>query len=94
MLAKNYSLGEALWKIPFRIALDFAAAFKALISGDIQFFKAVFKAVFAFLSWIFSRKKNNTFSSTKKGRVNGYYNGSVVWQYFIKKKKTFKEIIH
>lgn len=93
MLAKNYPISVALWKIPIRMALDSIAALKALLAGDVLFFKAVIKAKLAFIRWLFTSKKNNTFSKVKKGKVNGYFNGSIVWKYFIQKKKTFKEII-
>lgn len=93
MLAKNYSFSRAILKIPFRMLLDLVAAVKSLFHKDIVSFKAVIKAHISFVAWIFSDKRSNTFPSSKQGSVKGYYNGSVVWAYFIRKKKTFREII-
>jgi GT2 family glycosyltransferase len=94
MLAKNWSWAERLTKLPFRIGLDVISSGKALILGDRQFFLGVIKAHFAFYKWILSSKKSNNFSKSKKTNLSGYYKGSVVWHHFIKKKKTFKEIIY
>lgn len=93
MLAKNYPFKEKIWKIPFRILLDILAAFQGLLSGETAFFGGVIKAHASFAAWIFSNKKANVFPASRIGKPVGYYNGSVVWQYFIRKKKTFKEII-
>lgn len=93
MLAKNWSIGEKLWKFPARIALDAVSAWKALFAGDTSFFIAVLKAHLSFVSWIFSNKRLNVFPVSKRGKLSGYYKGSVVFEYFIKKKKTFTEIV-
>ena len=93
MLAKNFSLASALWKIPFRIVLDAIAAYKELFSGNPGAYVAIFKAHFYFIKWLLVDKKQSVFPISKKGKVNGWYIGSVVWQYFIKKKTRFSEII-
>jgi GT2 family glycosyltransferase len=94
MVAKNWTSADKLWKLPLRIALDAISAWKALASGDSSFFMAVLKAHLSFLQWIFSNKNLNNFPVSRSGRVNGYYRGSVVWEYFIKKRKTFDEIVN
>ena len=48
MLAKNYSGSDALLKIPVRIILDWVAAFKGVLTGDVAFSKAILKAHCAF----------------------------------------------
>ena len=93
MLYKNSTFSQTLWKLPARIALDFSSAIKSLISGDVAFFKGVCRAHFAFWSWMFSSKKQSIFPSKKSKTLQGMYNGSIVWQYFIKHKKTFAEIV-
>ena len=93
MLAKNYSLAAALWKIPFRILLDVIAAYKELFTGKSGVYFAIAKAHFYFIKWLLLDKKQSVFPISKKGKVNGWYNGSIVWQYFIKKKTRFSEII-
>jgi hypothetical protein len=66
---------------------------KNLAAGDVSFFKGVFKAHIAFAGWMFEDKKQNIFCYKKRVSLHGLYKGSVVWQYFIKKKKTFAEIV-
>ncbi|WP_462252726.1 glycosyltransferase family 2 protein [Ferruginibacter sp.] len=94
MLAKNFSLAAALWKIPFRMALDAVAAWKSLLGGDGGYYIAILKAHIDFFKWLFVIKKQRTLPAKKDVQLSGCYNGSVVWQYFIKKKKTFLEIVN
>jgi GT2 family glycosyltransferase len=93
MLAKNLPLATALWKIPFRMALDVVAAYQALFSGNASTFWAIAKAHLYFVKWILFNKKQSVFPISKNGQLLGWYGGSVVWQYFVKHKKTFSEII-
>jgi GT2 family glycosyltransferase len=94
MLAKNFSFATALWKIPFRMALDAVAAWKSLLSGDGGYYVAILKAHIGFFKWLFIIKKQRALPAKKDVKLKGWYNGSVVWQYFIKKKKTFLEIVN
>jgi GT2 family glycosyltransferase len=93
MLAKNLPLTAALWKIPFRFGLDALSAYRNLLAGDGGYFLAVIKAHFNFIKWLLGTKKNTSFSGIKKDKINGLYKGSIVWQYFIKKKTRFLEIV-
>lgn len=92
MLAKNWSLQEKVIKLPVRITLDLISCGKALILGDRQFFIGVLKAHLAFYKWALTGSKKNHSYQTQTSARTGYYNRSIVWQYFIKNKKTFKEI--
>lgn len=93
MLAKNYSLGGALWRIPFRILLDAVAAWRALLGGDAGYFTAILRAHGHFISWLLYKKRYSVFPHKKGGKPGGWYNGSVVWAHFVQKKKTFSEIV-
>lgn len=93
MLAKNLPTGAALWKLPFRIFLDAVSAWRGLLSGDGGYFLAIVKAHLHFTGWLCFRKSRSVFPVKKDGKLNGWYNGIVVWDYFVKKKKTFSEII-
>lgn len=93
MLFKNLPSATALWKLPFRMIMDALSAWRGLLSGDMGFFIAIFKAHFHFIGWLFFKKNQSVFPVKKGGKLSGWYNGSVVWAYFIKKKKTFSEII-
>lgn len=93
MLSKNLPLSAALWKIPFRILLDIISAYKSLFSGNVIYFKAVAKAHAGFIKWrLFYRNKSN-YSGNRKAKLTGWYAHSIIWDHFIKGKKTFKEII-
>jgi GT2 family glycosyltransferase len=93
MQAKNLSLSNAIWKIPFRISLDAVAAWQHFFKGDSGYFMAILKAHVHFFKWMLFDKKRSVFPVKKGGKISGLYNGSIVWQYFIKKKKTFSEIV-
>jgi GT2 family glycosyltransferase len=94
MLAKNLPSSEKWWKLPIRLALDQVTAFKELVGGNTQYFAAIQKAHLAFLKWIFSNKALPEKNATQPMRkIPGVYIGSLVWQYFIKKKKVFSEIV-
>ncbi len=92
MIVKNEHFLKLLWKLPARFALDAVAAWKN-IPGDPSFFLAVAKAHLAFMGWLcthlsilFTSKKND---ETPKGK----YNGLVVVDFFIRKRKIFSEIV-
>lgn len=93
MLAKNLSFIKALWKIPFRYALDALAAWKMLLGGDGKYFMAVMKAHFHFLYWLLFEIRTTPKPEAASCRFGGWFHGSIVFQHFIKNKKTFKEIV-
>jgi GT2 family glycosyltransferase len=93
MVAKNWHWQEKWWKIPLRLMLDIVSAYKALLDGDSAFFRGVFFGHMAFFRWMLSSKKQNLFPANKEGKLHGVYKGSIVWQYFIRHKKTFAEIV-
>jgi GT2 family glycosyltransferase len=93
MLSKNLPFAAALWKIPFRILLDIVSALRGLLSGDGGYFFAICKAHFHFAGWLFKGRKAGRRGVKSHENLPGWYKGSVVWAYFIQKKKTFLEII-
>lgn len=94
MLAKNLPPGQAWWKIPYRFVLDTVSAFKSLLEGQSIYFVAIFKAHIAFLAWIPGRRRKSVFPLGKRGKLEGWYDGSVVWKHFIKGKTRFSEIVN
>ncbi|MBL0183283.1 MAG: glycosyltransferase family 2 protein [Chitinophagaceae bacterium] len=93
MLTKNIPLGAALWKIPFRVLLDAVSAWRELLSGNGGYFISILKAHLHYAGWLLWNRKYSAFPKKKDGKLSGYYRGSVVWAHFIKKKKTFLEIV-
>ncbi|MBS1661302.1 MAG: glycosyltransferase family 2 protein [Bacteroidetes bacterium] len=93
MMAKNLPLGQLLWKIPFRFLLDSISAWKSLVAGEAVYFWAILEAHLAFLKWVVFKRKESVFPKSRKGVLLGWYSGSVVWQYFVKGRKTFGEIV-
>jgi GT2 family glycosyltransferase len=90
MICKNLPWSELWWKLPLRIGLDIVSAWKELLSGKAGYWLAVLKAHLAFIGWVFGQKQA---SVSTYPRVNTVYRGSVVWQYFVRKKQIFSEIV-
>ena len=93
MLAKNLPWSEKWWKIPYRMMLDDVSALKGLLSGDAGYFRAIVSAHFAFLYWLFFKKKKNKLPRRRMVQLKGLYKGNIAWQHFAKKKNFFPEIV-
>lgn len=93
MLYKNLWGWKLLWKINIRLMLDGVAAWKAIFSGDTGFFFAVCKAHVHFVGWMIFKKKPVGINADKKIKLQGLYEGCIAWDYFIKKKKIFSQIV-
>ena len=93
ILFKNFPLSEAFWKIPLRILLDWLFAFKNLLQKDVESFKAIARAHIDVLKWLNAGYSYQKLTAKKIKKIAGVYNGSLIWAYFIRKKKHFSEII-
>ena len=93
MIWKNTPAGRLVFLLPPRFFLDAMAAWKALLSGDGGYFLAVIKARLHFWGWVLFEKKTGSVLPDKPKKLAGMYSGSILWQYYIKKKKTFSEIV-
>jgi GT2 family glycosyltransferase len=99
MMAKNLPWYQKLYKLPLRVMLDVVFALKNLLAGQPAPCKAVFKAHVAVLGWMLSAKgKSSAQAVYKAGRLplnklQGVYQGSIVWQHFVKGKTTFLQIV-
>jgi GT2 family glycosyltransferase len=92
MLTKNLPVGRR-WIIIARIMLDAVAAWKGLLTGNGGYFMAIFKAHLGFLKWIFTGSKEKLSPRLQYNQLSGVFKGNLIWQFFIKKKKTFAEIV-
>ncbi len=94
MMSKNLQFFESLWKIPARIFLDTIAAYKALVvDGNFSTYISIASAHMHFVEWLFIGKRGVKLPKIKMKNMEAVYQGSIVWQYFRKKKKVFSEII-
>jgi GT2 family glycosyltransferase len=93
MLAKNLPPEQAIWKIPVRFFLDSISAWKSLFAGQGIYFIAVIKAQIGFLKWVLLKRRESLFPPKRKGRLEGWFDQSVVWKHFVSGKKTFREIV-
>ena len=93
MLSKNLPFSKKLLIIPVRNFLDAVSAWKGLLSGDGGYFIAILRAQVAFIKWWLFYQKKSVFPVTKKGALSGYLQKNIAWQHFVKKKKSFTEIV-
>lgn len=95
MLAKNLPWQEKWWKIPYRMALDEAAATRKLFSGDASYFGPVVRANLAFVRWLFSKREKSIKLRRKPlHRLNGVFNGHLLVEFAFRHKKTFAAIMN
>ena len=94
MNLKNMTATELIWKLPARIILDIIYAAKVLFSGNFIEFISIAKAHFDFFfkmpKWL--KKRRQARKLTVKPNLYGIYKGSIVIDYFLKKKKKFSEL--
>jgi hypothetical protein len=93
MMAKNLPPEQWLWKIPLRFLLDSISAWKSLFAGEAIYFWAIFEAHLAFFKWLVVSRKKSLYPAKKRVPLTGWYSGSIVWQYFVRGRKTFAEIV-
>lgn len=93
MLSKNLPFPRNLWVMIARDFLDAVSAWKGLLSGKGGYFIAIVRSQLSFAKWwVFHRRKSN-FPVTRKGKLDGYFEGNIVWLYFAKGLKTFSKIV-
>ncbi|MFZ1528377.1 MAG: glycosyltransferase family 2 protein [Ferruginibacter sp.] len=93
MLHKNLPMAKKTWVIPMRIMLNGIAAVKGILGGDPGYLFAIAKAHRHYIGWVLTEKKTASIKKTNLGKTPGFYKGNLLWDYFIKKKKTFSEIV-
>lgn len=93
MLSKNLPFPKSLWIMTIRDLLDAVSAWKGLFSGNVGYFIAVLRANIAFIKWWLLYRNKSVFPVQRKGKLSGSFSGNVAWLHFVKKKKTFSEIV-
>ncbi len=94
LLYKNLPAGEVNQILFFRKILDGISAFRYLLRGDIANMKAILNAHLDFQQ--IRRKYRSSGTQlprpVKKIRHSSMYYGSIVWDFFIRKKKRFSNL--
>ncbi len=94
LLIKNETTARLLWLFPLRLVLDGIAGLRLLLTGDIKGTVTILKAHFHFYGsigkWLGRRKaaKKNITHRNNAGRMPK----SVVWQFFVLRKKVFPKL--
>ena len=92
MMYKNLPASSLVSKMAFRIFLDIVAAFQSLLlKGNLKDFIAVFKAHHSFYKAIPALNKKRALVVNKSSQHLSPV--SIVWQYFVRGKKKYSEII-
>lgn len=93
MLYKNLHPDERNMLLFSRLLLDGIAAIKSLFSGHYAEIKSIWSAHRSFFRWKAANKnKKDTLPRPAFLHLPGVYQDSIVWQYFIEKKKTFSSL--
>jgi len=93
LLQNNLPSWRAIFIIPIRIWMDLLAIFRFLGEGKRKDAWAVSRAHQNFVLGLFKGKPRNALPPrTKHYPLKGIYNGSIVWSFFIKKKRHFTEL--
>ncbi|MEO6405681.1 MAG: glycosyltransferase family 2 protein [Ferruginibacter sp.] len=93
MLYKNMAFKEKIWKLPLRLFLDIAAGAKHLFAGEAGHFVAIGKAWLHFIRWIILHQHRSLFPNKIIQKKDGRFPGSIIWDYYVKKKRRFSEIV-
>ena len=93
MLSKNLPFPQNLKVMVARNFLDAVSAWRGLLTGNVGYFIAIVRSQLGFAKWwVFHRQKSN-FPATRKGNLDGYFDGNIIWLYFAKGLKTFSKIV-
>ncbi|ADY51613.1 glycosyl transferase family 2 [Pseudopedobacter saltans DSM 12145] len=92
LLKKNLSPIRTSFVIPFRFFLDFLALLRFAFKRQFANAGAVSKAHRAVCMAFLKRKINYNKDISNHPNKTGLYQKSIVWDYFVKKKKEFKDL--
>lgn len=93
LIYKNMRTAQLAWKFPLRVVLDWVAALKFLAEGSPADFAAVLKAhVHFFLGLRREVGKRRSLARQFPFATAANYRGLIVWDYFVRKKRTFGQL--
>tara|TARA_A100000171_G_scaffold42581_1_gene44063 strand:- start:289 stop:1296 length:1008 start_codon:yes stop_codon:yes gene_type:complete len=91
ILLKNEKTADLFWKFPIRLALDWLAIAQFSILSGLPHGVAIIKAHFHFMRSIPCQMRKRK-SALRVSKNNPRYKGLVIWDYFIRQKKTYGKI--
>lgn len=92
LLQKNLPFFQAVLIIFIRFWLDLLSLIKFLLDGKYKNARAISQAHVYFFTNIIKNGRKARKISISKFNATGIYKGSIVWQYFVLKKKTFSTL--
>lgn len=92
IMQKNLPFGEALLKVFARLWIDLAAWFQFALKGQFSFAFSINKAHTHFFRDFFKTAAKRTDKQLALTAHQGVFKGSIVWKYFIGKKKKFSDL--
>lgn len=94
LLLKNERLSKLMWLFPLRLVLDGIAGMQMLLTGRFRETATIVKAHFHFYGslgkWI--RRRSNAQKHVTHRNKAGFYPRSIVWDYFVLRKKLFTKL--
>ncbi len=94
LLFKNERALRLCWLFPLRLILDGVAGVQMLLSGNFRGMLTIIKAHFHFYGsigkWMQRRKEAQKHIAHRNEK--GIYPKSIIWQYFVLRKKTFSKL--
>ena len=99
-LLKNESAAKLRWLIPLRLLMDGLAAALFLVQGKWAHIRAIWKAHMQFYQHFskFRQKRKyydeliEKYGISSKPSLKGIYEGSIVWQYYMRGRKKFSQL--
>lgn len=94
MLYKNLPEKELHGVMLVRALLDYVAAAKFLVSGNISDFKAVLKARCEYrkIKHLYSAKRAENMQKATQTVIPERVTFSILWQYYVKGRKLFRDL--
>ena len=97
LLQKNLWLRKSVFVIPMRFVLDFVTMLRFISEGKRKDAAAISKAHRNFIRHIFKNSGRQKVRSERHADYNlqstaGFYRGSVVWDFFVKKVRKFSQL--
>jgi hypothetical protein len=94
LLIKNEKGSKLVWLFPLRLLLDGVAGLRLLLTGNGKQTLTIIKAHFHFYrdmsKWLGRRRANKQLISVRN--EEGIYRRSIVWDYFLGRKKKFSDL--